>query len=400
MRLHRTAIGQVLAFTLQALSVEPPTQKWHDVAHDQLTTWKVEYLDVLREIPDTLRKDPPASDYRPSHWKPDRKIHNTRARARARCQPGASTPKHSSTEGSGSDQESLSPSAAAASRIRSSRGQGNHRQSTREGERTRAGRDHKQTSRQDGPSTRPYCTIACIRGLANREPLDKNCPNWELHGGRRHSIGQQEFRRQLHRQLARDRELGFEQLHVCGRTGYLIKATLLSRGYTVIMKATTVEKQHRLRTEVDNYHRLRNLQGQYIPVCLGDFKPRVAYWYHGKLMAQMMILSWSGTRLQHAIDDGNSHFFQQERDKALTVLRSRGVIHCDSEWRNMLWDDLSSRLAVIDLEDVKWLKRARALESVSANTRRTRCVRAVKYKPGLERVERVEIPQHGSTLSL
>ncbi|OJZ80397.1 hypothetical protein ASPFODRAFT_53148, partial [Aspergillus luchuensis CBS 106.47] len=29
-RLHRTAIGQVLAFTLQALAVEPPTQKWHD----------------------------------------------------------------------------------------------------------------------------------------------------------------------------------------------------------------------------------------------------------------------------------------------------------------------------------------------------------------------------------
>ncbi|GCB24386.1 hypothetical protein AAWM_07271 [Aspergillus awamori] len=49
-RFHRTAIGQVLAFTLQALAVEPPTQNWHDVAHDQLTTWKVEYLDVLREI--------------------------------------------------------------------------------------------------------------------------------------------------------------------------------------------------------------------------------------------------------------------------------------------------------------------------------------------------------------
>ncbi|KAI3042158.1 hypothetical protein CBS147353_11859 [Aspergillus niger] len=63
-RLHRTAIGQVLAFTLQALAVEPPTQQWHDVAHNQLTTWKVEYLDVLREIPETFRKDPPASNYR------------------------------------------------------------------------------------------------------------------------------------------------------------------------------------------------------------------------------------------------------------------------------------------------------------------------------------------------
>ncbi|GKZ75301.1 hypothetical protein AnigIFM50267_004643, partial [Aspergillus niger] len=99
----------------------------------------------------------------------------------------------------------------------------------------------------------------------------------------------------------------------------------------------------------------------------------------------------------HAIYDGNSRFFHQERDKALAVLRSRGVIHCDSEWRNMLWDDLSGRLVVIDLEDVKWLKRARALGSVSANTRRTRCVRATKYKPGLEKVE---ILQHGSTSGL
>ena len=90
-------------------------------------------------------------------------------------------------------------------------------------------------------------------------------------------MGPQEFTRQLHRQLTRDRNSGFDQLHVCGRTGYLMKATLLSHGYTVVIKATTVEKQHRLQAEVDNYHRLRSLQGQHIPVCLGDFKPPVVY---------------------------------------------------------------------------------------------------------------------------
>jgi hypothetical protein len=384
LRLHRTAIGQVLAFTLQALAVEPPTQEWHDAAHDKLTTWKVEYLDVLREIPETLRKDPRASNYRPSHWKrerkQDQKIHNTRSRAS--CQPGASTPKHSSTEGSGSDQESHSPSTAAASRSR-----GGNRQSTRGSERTRADRDNKQTSRKDGHSTRPYCTIACIRGMVNREPLDKKCPNWKLHGGPRHSIGPEEFTCQLHRQLTGDRDLGFKQLHVCGRTGYLMKATLLSRGYTVIIKATTMEKQHRLQAEIDNYRRLANLQGQHIPICLGGFKPRIAYWYHGDLMAQMMVLSWSGMRLQHVINDQNSSFFHQEREKALDVLRSRGVIHSDSEWRNMLWDDPGGRLFVIDLEDVKWLKRPRALEPASGNTRRNHCVGARKHKHGLKRVE-------------
>ncbi|KAJ5110891.1 hypothetical protein N7532_001426 [Penicillium argentinense] len=362
-RLHRTAIGQVLAFTLQALVAEGPSQEWHDMAHNNLSTWEVEYLDVLREIPETLRKDPPASNYRPSHWKQDLKIHNTRSRAR--CQPSTSTRKPSLTEGSSSEEESPSPSIAAVSRSRSSRSQSNIHQSTRASKRTKAGRDNKQNSRRDRQSTRPYCTIACIRGIVNGDPLDKKCPNWKFHGPQGHSIGPREFTRQLHDQLAQDRNLGFEQLHIRGRTGYLIKATLLSHGYTVIIKATTVEKQRRLQVEVKNYQRLRSLQGRQIPVYLGEFKPRIAYWYHGKLMARMMILSWSGMRLQHTVNDLNSIFLREERDKALAVLRSHGVVHNDSEWRNMLWDDLSGQLVVIDLEDVKWLKGRQFLKPIS-----------------------------------
>ncbi|EKV07085.1 metalloprotease m41 ftsh [Penicillium digitatum] len=376
LRLHRTAIGQVLAFTLQALAAEAPSQEWHDAAHDTLKTWEVEYLDVLRKIPETLRKYPQASNYRPSHWKLEPKAHNTRSRAR--CEPDMSTPKHSSTEGSGSDEESHSPSIAAATRSRSSRDRDNNRQSTKESESTRAGRGNNKTSRKDRQSTRPYCTIACIRGMVNRDPLDKECPNRKLHGGQRHSMGPQEFTRRLHCQLARNRNHGFEQLHVCGRTGYLVKATLLSHGYTVVIKATTVEKQHRLQAEADNYRHLRILQGHQIPACLGSFQPRVAYWYHGELMAEMMVLSWSGTRLQHIINDENSSFFNQERKKALTVLRSHGVVHNDSEWRNMLWDDISGQLIVIDLEDVKLLKRRRVLESTSGNTWRGHRVSAGK----------------------
>ncbi|KAG0160662.1 hypothetical protein PDIDSM_8192 [Penicillium digitatum] len=206
LRLHRTAIGQVLAFTLQALAAKAPSQEWHDAAYDKLETWDVEYLDVLRKIPETLRKDPRASNYRPSHWKLEPKTHNTRSRAR--CKPDISTPKHSSTEGSGSDEESHSPSIAAAARSGSSRGRGNNRQSTKESESKRAGQNNKQTSRKDGQSTRPYCTIACIRGIVNREPLDQECPNWKLHGGQRHSIGPQEFTRRLHRQLTQTETMG------------------------------------------------------------------------------------------------------------------------------------------------------------------------------------------------
>lgn len=85
-------------------------------------------------------------------------------------------------------------------------------------------------------------------------------------------------------------------------------------------------------------------------------------------MAHMMILSWSGTRLQQVINNENSSFFSKEREKTLTTLQSHGVIHGDIEWRNMLWDELTGRLVVIDLEEVKWLKRPRPLQSTSGNS--------------------------------
>lgn len=81
------------------------------------------------------------------------------------------------------------------------------------------------------------------------------------------------------------------------------------------------------------------------------------------------------------ISDDNSTFFEEERRKALTVLQSHGVVH--SEWRNMLWDDQSGRLVVIDLEDVKWLKRPRALESTSGNTQRVQSAGAEKGRKSL-----------------
>ncbi|KAI9038769.1 uncharacterized protein KD926_010504 [Aspergillus affinis] len=166
--------------------------------------------------------------------------------------------------------------------------------------------------------------------------------------------------------------------YTCGRMGYLVKATLLTHGYIVIIKATTAEKQDRLQAEVKNYNRLRDLQGQQIPVCLGAFKPSISYWYHGELMAQIIILGWSGMRLQHVINEENSSFFDLERKKVLAVLRSHGIIHDDSEWRNTLWDDAGCHLVIIDLEDMKWLTRPRALEPASGNTCRVHRVRDEK----------------------
>ncbi|KAJ5100768.1 hypothetical protein N7456_006820 [Penicillium angulare] len=354
-RLHRTAIGQVLAFTLQALATEAPHQEWYDAAHDELRTWKVEYIDILRDIPETMRSQSQrTSIYRPSHWKFEPKKHNTRSRAR--CQPGISTPKHSSAEGSGSEEDHLSPSTAAAARSQMSRKKSSRSRRDKNRSSNRLGKKAGHGPEQNNQSTRAYCTMDCIRGIS--QAFDKP--------GR------------LHRQLVRNRNEGFEQLHVRGRTGYLLKATLLTHGYTVVIKATTAEKQHRLQAEVENYDHLTSLQGRQVPVCLGAFKPRIAYWYHGETMAHMMILGWSRIRLQHVVNDQNFGFFDRERVEALALLRFHGIIHGDSEWRNMLWDDVGHHLVVVDLEDMKWLKRLRALGPASGNGRHVYRVREDK----------------------
>ncbi|EYE92094.1 uncharacterized protein EURHEDRAFT_427722, partial [Aspergillus ruber CBS 135680] len=361
-RLHRTAVGQMLAFTLQALAAEAPSQEWHNTAYEQLSTWKVEYLDVLRDIPETIRKEPPPSNYRPSYWKPNPKTHNICSHAR--CNLGVFISVGSLSESSDSDEDMPLLSTAPAARSRSSRGKGKHLST---GGRERAQPDQRTKQTPSQKVQRPYCTMACIRGMVHGGPLDKKCPNWQHHSGQRHPMGPQEFTRKLHRQLVQNRNKGFEPLHIRGRTGYLMKATLLSHGYTVVIKATTKENQHALKTEVDNYRKLRSLQGYQIPVCLGNFEPSIAYWYHGRVMAHMMILSWSGTRLQRIIKDENLDFFHKEREKALKSLQKYGVEHKDKEWRNMLWDEQTRSLVVVDLEDMEWLKRPRPFQPTPGN---------------------------------
>ena len=152
----------------------------------------------MRDIPETIRKEAPSSNYRPSNWKPYPKTYNTRSRAC--CQPGVSTPKGSSSEDSDSDEDIPSPSTTAASHSRSGRGKGSKHQSSSGHERTQPSRKIKQSSsRNDGQSTRPYCTMACIHGIVIGGPLDKECPNLQHHGGQRHPMGPREFTRKLHR---------------------------------------------------------------------------------------------------------------------------------------------------------------------------------------------------------
>ncbi|GKU07974.1 unnamed protein product [Fusarium langsethiae] len=67
-RLHWTAVAQVYTFVLQAIRSPLPSQAWHNAA-DQLDTWAVEYDDVPKSIPATLRKVKRTTPYRAQRWK-------------------------------------------------------------------------------------------------------------------------------------------------------------------------------------------------------------------------------------------------------------------------------------------------------------------------------------------
>ncbi|KAJ5101166.1 hypothetical protein N7456_007218 [Penicillium angulare] len=238
-----------------------------------------------RENLETVRSESrQTSNYRASHRKPEPKEHNTRSRARAgasvRFQAAISTPTKLRADSSDGDENQYFQSTPEAPRKQVSRGESSrnksHEQQTCGGYGKAGAGQH---SLRNDRATVAYCTIDCIHGIVNRGPLDEQCPNLQTHqrhsSGHSHSIDSTEFVRRLHDQLVENADKGFEQLHIGGRTGFLLKATLFSHGYTVIIKATTAENQHRLQEEVKNYDRLTSLQGRQIPVCLGAFELRI-----------------------------------------------------------------------------------------------------------------------------
>lgn len=67
-RFHRTSVAQIAAFALSAFAANAPSQSWDD-ATVGLDTWAVEYIDILKKIPETIRKSLYNYAYKPGRWK-------------------------------------------------------------------------------------------------------------------------------------------------------------------------------------------------------------------------------------------------------------------------------------------------------------------------------------------
>ncbi|KAJ5185461.1 hypothetical protein N7491_006673 [Penicillium cf. griseofulvum] len=302
---RRTALGQVLAFTLKSLAASPPTHEWHDAVYQSYRPLGDDYSILLPQAPDDIRFNPPSDFmYEDSFWT---RFWGNLLQANIQMDD----PDSPGSQSSGSD------------------------------------------------ICRPYCTQACLLGTFERGVLDENCPNVSEHGTTRHQLSSQEICDRLNEQLRENRYRGFQQLHIIGRTCYLLKATLRSHGYTMMIKATSASQSCRIKAELSNYQNLKLLQGSLIPVCLGMFQPKIPYWYHGLQMNYMLLLSWSGIRTdEHTTTFETSQYLEQEMRKLEDVFHEHGVVHKDAAFRNVLWNPDSESFVMIDLEDMKWLKGA------------------------------------------
>ncbi|KAJ5145699.1 uncharacterized protein N7515_000263 [Penicillium bovifimosum] len=379
-RLHLTAVGQALAFTVQALKLHTEPQSWIERAANSLPKWKVVVEDILKTI---SKEDTPSSEYRPArlNFTPMSPI-----RLRPRPPPKAiSSCQSSQTIASSDEDDSDSPDAPS----RTSQASGNHQRNrgsrTTQTTSTSGGAAGTSSSSQQTGNRRRYCTVACLRGLISRGELDKTCPNAAEHGTTHHRINSVEFLDLLRRQLDETVNADCESLGIHGARGALLKVSLSSHGYTVPAKCTTAEFTKYLKHEALVYKKLRPLQGINVPLYLGSIDLTHPYSYEGICyLVHMMLLGPGGFPLRAVLTPENEASMSAKTKESLSAVHRLGVLHRDAELRNFLYNSETDNVIILDFERAEILKQRPALGLISPNRKRKHASNLRKSKEVLE----------------
>jgi hypothetical protein len=370
-RLERTAVGQVFAFTLQALRVRRPGQEWKEKA-TKLKQWKVEFLDVLQSIPITERHSKEASTYKPSRWVPNaRKI---RPKTRSQCEvsgPGLQAEEDKSSSG---DEQPDTPSKSIQTRSRTARGKEARSSRTRQPRNpTGSAGSSSKKSTSLYIEERSYCTHQCLKGLYDGSAVDPSCPNAHEHGEKH--MPRASFLKLVRTQLSTDRGKDADccPLNLHGARGALLKVRLSSHGYVFVAKGVEACNLRYLRHEARIYQHLRPLQGVHVPVCCGIIDLRVPYLYDNAELTHLLFMSWAGRSVLGMEKTGTisktlRNCFARQKEEATAALGKLSVHHGDLEERNMTCDDRTGRLMVIDFERSSLMER-KALSMLSPNKR-------------------------------
>ena len=338
-----TTLGQMSSFILMALECVPRSQDWRDAALKDANVWSPDEEEILRQIPiERVKPGVESPDFKSKALPALRKSPYFFRYVKSGCndQPSSKTKDDyndddddHSNQRSDRNKQPYTPTPAP--------GKGKNRQAQRDAITGKGGSSTNHQSRQ-------YCTQLCLLGLVRGTKLDRLCPNVRAHRrGKKtgkHLLTQTRLCALIQKQLAISLARGLTDLDLQGSRGRLFKVTLLSHGYTFVAKGTRDVFVSDLHHEATIYQHLRPLQGDMIPVFLGNTDLEKKWWDLGYCISHMLLMSYGGESVDWIGDYGIEHRMIVEK------MEGMGVSHEDLAERNTLWNPQTGKLMVIDFE--------------------------------------------------
>lgn len=325
--LHRTAVAQVLAFTLRALEARhtrPMSPAWYHEARQNLCKWHVNPDDIFNKIPPPVRKVQRDIAYVPEDWRPVTLWSPIQQRLPRMLWPGFKPRFNEAVFNDLGFFTFLSNHGINPAGVRIDQ--------------------------------RPFCTPQCLWGLERFRGLDKNCPNLRYHGDRHLRLQEllDGLRTQLDNDVANGDHANYQFLRRCGLHTVLLKVRLASHGYTLLLKGVIPAKVGHLRREVNMYGRLLALQGVRVPVCFGMIQTQeISSDTYGKFTDFMVFGGFpEGVMpLFKCMAQGfGKALIADAVDETFRRIHNERVLHFDPEPRNMLYDVSTGRVMIVDFE--------------------------------------------------
>jgi hypothetical protein len=367
--LCRTTVGQSLTFCLMALDSRSRSQNWRNHALETASRAVIDYEAILRQIPaEEKALTPPSSVFHarihPFKRSPIVLRPRKSRKARNSCSSAIIVHKDPQSPSGSSDETSdvETPSKSRARTRQSGTGQMRSAKSS-------------QAAEESDIRHRQYCTQACLSGLVRKRLLDDACPNVNAHRahgtGNKHGLGGKSLAKLMLRQLAEDPDNGCEPLGMQGARGALFRLTLESYGYVFVAKGTVTAFEAKLKHEGLVYRHLNEVQGELIPIYLGNISLIRPYFLDfGVKIVHMLLLSWAGEQARNDLMLTMGRDLAAETSGAVTKLLGYGVEHRDVRPPNVLWNPEIGNVVLVDFERSEILKQAQVLQETSPNRKR------------------------------
>jgi hypothetical protein len=362
--LCRTVVSQTLAFCLMALDSKPRSQKWRNHALETAYRAVIDHEAILRQIPAKVKTlTPPSSVFHarihPFKRSPIMLRPRKSRKARNSCGSADVIVHEDPQSPSGSSDKTSDIKTPSKPRART------HQSSARQIRSVKS----SQAAEESDALHRQYCTQACLLGLVRKGPLDDACPNVNAHrahgAGNHHALGRKSLAKLMLRQLAQDPDNGCEPLGKQGARGALFRLTLGWYGYTFVAKGTVTAFEAKLKHEGLVYQHLDKVQGELIPVYLGNITLVRPYFLDfGVRIVHMLLLSWAGEQAPQDL------MLAAETSAAVTKILDCGVEHRDVRPPNVLWNPEIENVVLVDFERSEILKRVSVLQEGSPNRKR------------------------------